>query len=72
MDAMSGIYAALPVFAQNLACTWAGYRRSQLRFTPHFYRTLADWEASMCAPVEELHEIQWRRLRHLRAAHLLG
>jgi phenylacetate-CoA ligase len=62
---MSGIYAGLPVFAQNLACTWAGYRRSQLRFTPYFHKTLSDWEASMCAPVEVLREIQWRRLRHL-------
>jgi len=62
---MSGIYSALPIFAQNLACTWAGYRRSRLRFTPHFHQTLANWEASIHAPVEALRAIQCRRLRHL-------
>ena len=36
------IYPALPVFAQNLACTWAGWRRARARFTPHFHRTLAE------------------------------
>ena len=41
---MSALYEALPIFAQNLACTWAGYRRSRMRFTPHFHRMLAEWE----------------------------
>ncbi|MDH5534950.1 MAG: hypothetical protein OEZ08_05165 [Betaproteobacteria bacterium] len=62
---MSATYEALPVFAQNLACTWAGYQRSRTRFTPHFHRTLQTWEQSLRAPVEQLHEIQWHRLKAL-------
>jgi phenylacetate-coenzyme A ligase PaaK-like adenylate-forming protein len=58
-------YASLPVFAQNLACSWAGYRRSRARFTPHFHRTLASWEESLHAPGDRLHEIQWARLKRL-------
>ena len=59
---MSAIYNALPVLAQNAACTWAGYRRSRLRYTPYFHRTLETWEQSLHAQLEELHEVQWRRL----------
>jgi phenylacetate-CoA ligase len=62
---VSGIYAALPIFAQNLACTWAGYQRSRQRYTPYFHRTLEAWERSLHAPLEALHEIQWRRLKQL-------
>lgn len=62
---MSQLYERLPIFAQNLACTWAGYRRSRMRFTPHFHETLAAWERSARAPVPELHEIQRRRLDRL-------
>jgi hypothetical protein len=62
---MNGWYAALPVSAQNLACTWAGYRRSRSRFTPHFHRTLAAWERSIDGPLEELQRIQRQRLFHL-------
>ncbi len=62
---MSGIYEALPIFAQNLACTWAGYWRSRQRYTPYFHRTLEAWERSLDAPLEALHEIQWRRLKKL-------
>jgi phenylacetate-CoA ligase len=36
-----------------------------MRFTPHFHRTLEAWEQSLHAPIEELHEIQWRRLQEL-------
>ena len=62
---MSKIYAALPIFAQNLACTWSGYQRSHMRYTPHFHRTLEAWERSLYAPLDELHEIQWLRLKRL-------
>jgi phenylacetate-CoA ligase len=62
---MSSLYASLPVFAQNLACTFAGYRRSRVRYTPHFHATLRAWTKSLHAPVGELHAIQWARLRAL-------
>ena len=60
---MMGLYDALPVFAQNLACSWAGFQRSRARFTPHFHRTLADLERSVSKSREELVTLQWRRLR---------
>jgi len=59
------IYPALPVFAQNVACTWAGWRRARLRFTPHFHRTLAEWEKSGAGPLSGLHAIQRDRLFRL-------
>ena len=62
---MTGLYDALPVFAQNLACTWAGCMRSRQRFTPHFHRTLAELERSVSASSEALRALQWRRLRRL-------
>jgi phenylacetate-CoA ligase len=62
---VSALYDALPVFAQDLACTFAGYQRSRARFTPHFHRTLAELERTASAPLPELHAIQWRRLQRL-------
>jgi phenylacetate-CoA ligase len=59
------IYPALPVFAQNLACTWAGWRRARMRFTPHFDETLAAWEKSVSGPLDALHTIQRDRLFQL-------
>ena len=59
------IYPALPIFAQNLACSWAGWRRARMRFTPHFHRTLVTWEKSVVGPVEVLHAIQRERLFRL-------
>jgi len=61
------LYGAVPIPLQNLACSWAGYRRSRLRFTRHFHETLAAWERSLHAPLAELHAIQWRRLAELIA-----
>jgi phenylacetate-CoA ligase len=58
-------YERLPVFAQNLACTWAGFQRARTRFTPHFHRTLAEWEESGRGPVSRLHELQRARLDRL-------
>lgn len=62
---MSALYDALPVFAQDLACSYAGFRRSRARFTPHFHRTLAELERSASQPLPALHAIQWRRLQRL-------
>ena len=62
---MNRLYDALPVLAQNLACTWEGYRRGRARYTKHFHRTLKSWNESLHAPIEQLHEIQWNRLRQL-------
>jgi phenylacetate-coenzyme A ligase PaaK-like adenylate-forming protein len=58
-------YESLPVFAQNLACTWAGYQRSRARFTSHFHRRLAELERTASAPLGALYEIQTQRLAAL-------
>jgi phenylacetate-CoA ligase len=54
------IYAALPVFGQNLACTWAGWRRARRRFSPHFWRRLEELERSVSSST--LYEVQRERL----------
>jgi phenylacetate-CoA ligase len=59
---MKQVYHALPEFAQNLACTWAGYRRFRERYTPHFHDTLASWNQNLTGSIEPLHEIQRQRL----------
>jgi phenylacetate-CoA ligase len=59
------LYGHLPVFAQNWACTWAGRRRWQARFTPHFHQTLAEFEQSIHGPLERLHQSQRHRLARL-------
>jgi len=56
------VYDTLPVFAQNWACTWAGYQRARLRFTPYFEQTLSAWKESAHWPLEKLHELQRDRL----------
>jgi phenylacetate-CoA ligase len=62
---MSRLYDALPVFAQNLACSYAGWQRARARFTPYFERTLAEWERTVHGPVERLHALQRERLDRL-------
>ncbi|MEM7413188.1 MAG: hypothetical protein AAF430_23360 [Myxococcota bacterium] len=62
---MMGLYDALPVFAQNWACTWAGFQRSRTRFTPYFHQTLASLENTLLSSEDELVTLQARRLRHL-------
>jgi phenylacetate-CoA ligase len=62
---VTSLYERLPVFGQDLACTWAGFRRSRARFTRHFDRTLAELERSASGSLDSLHELQWRRLRRL-------
>jgi phenylacetate-CoA ligase len=59
------LYDSLPIPLQNLACSWAGFRRRRTRFTPHFHRRLAELEGTASASLDELHEIQWGRLRRL-------
>ncbi len=65
------VYPKLPVIAQNLACTWAGYRRDRQRFSAHFHRMLSEWENTIRGPLESLVEIQRERLDRLvhRARH---
>ena len=55
---MSRLYAALPIFAQNLACSISGLRRERERFTPHFRATLARWEESLGWPRERLRAVE--------------
>jgi phenylacetate-CoA ligase len=59
------IYGSLPIALQNLACTWAGWRRARARFTPHFHRRLAAWTECGRSSVEELRRIQYERLHDL-------
>jgi len=59
------IYPALPVFAQNLSCTLAGFGRARARFGPKFRDALAELERSVNASQEELLEIQRNRLDRL-------
>jgi len=62
---MSGLYDAMPLFVQNLACTWAGWRRARSRFTPYFYRTLEAWEQTGHGPLPALLALQRKRLDRL-------
>jgi phenylacetate-CoA ligase len=62
---MSATYERLPIVAQNLACTFAGWQRERARFTPYFHRVLKEWERSVQAPVAALHAIQRERLDRL-------
>lgn len=64
-QAFQRLYARLPIPAQNLACTVAGWRRARARFTPEFHRALAELERSVDDPVEVHRERQWRALRAL-------
>jgi len=56
------IYPALPIRAQNLLCSIAGYRRYRQRFNARFRQRLAEWEESVGASADQLHEIQRQRL----------
>lgn len=61
------LYARLPVFAQNLACTIEGGRRYRSRFTPSFHARLAELERTASAPEAELRALQRARLDRLVA-----
>jgi len=58
-------YNALPIFAQNAACSWAGWQRARARFTPHFHLCLARWLESGWSSEQDLQRIQHERLRAL-------
>lgn len=58
----AAIYARLPVFAQNLACTASGYLRFRSRFDRAFHETLAEWETNARLSVEQLRALQLARL----------
>ena len=62
---MSRLYAALPIFAQNLACTISGLQRDRQRFTPHFHQTLSRWEATLSAPLPALRRLQAEALQQV-------
>ncbi len=67
---MNPLYEALPVFAQNVANSIAGYWVARTRFSRYFDRTLAAWERSVSAPLLHLRAEQRERLdqivRHAR------
>jgi phenylacetate-CoA ligase len=64
------VYEALPVFAQNVANSVAGYWVARTRFSGEFDRTLAAWERSAAGPLLHLRAEQRERLdrivRHAR------
>lgn len=62
---MNFVYDALPVAAQNAACSAAGWLRARERFDRHFEQTLAAWERTGLACEDELHAIQALRLADL-------
>jgi phenylacetate-CoA ligase len=63
----SGLYPRLPIFAQNAACTLAGYQRAASRFSPRFRERLADLERTARVPLEDLLAQQRRELDRLVA-----
>jgi phenylacetate-CoA ligase len=62
---VSGLYSRLPIFAQNLACSGAGWARARDRYTPYFRNTLSAWERTGNGPLEELQRLQQQRLARL-------
>ncbi len=62
---MNRIYEKLPIFGQNAACTVAGIQRAYTRFRPMFHRRLAELQASVDSPLDELHMEQWVQLEEL-------
>ena len=59
------LYPALPIAAQNTACTIGGWWRSRTRFNPHFHATLVGLERSAQATLPELLARQRERLDRL-------
>lgn len=56
------LYGALPIPLQNLACTYAGWQRARMRYTPYFHQTLASWMESGWSSEEALRSLQQARL----------
>jgi phenylacetate-CoA ligase len=59
------IYAALPIPLQNLACTWAGWRRARLRMGRRFHQRLSEWEVTGTSSRDVLRTIQRQRLARI-------
>jgi len=59
------LYEVLPVFAQNMANSVAGYWVARTRFSEEFDRTLAAWERSARGPLLHLRAEQRERLDHI-------
>lgn len=64
MDKMA-IYNHLPVFAQNLACCWEGYKIRRHRYGKEFWRCLADYESRANWSYEQLCDFRDARLRKM-------
>ena len=64
----ASLYGALPIPLQNLACTYAGWRRARLRYTPYFHKTLASWMESGWSSREALLTLQQDRRIYSRNA----
>ncbi|MFP6640361.1 MAG: hypothetical protein VCC04_08970 [Myxococcota bacterium] len=62
---MNRLYDSLPILGQNLACTWAGYRRAHARYNRHFHRVLKAWNQTVDSPLADLHDIQRSRLNRI-------
>jgi phenylacetate-CoA ligase len=63
--AMNDLYNILPVFAQNVACSASGIYRAYTRYSPRFHRALEQLQDTANASLDELHALQWSRLRKL-------
>jgi phenylacetate-CoA ligase len=59
------LYWSLPVPLQNLGTTVASYQNYRKRFTPTFYRVLAELEKSVNDPIELHHARQWQMLKRI-------
>ncbi len=62
---MNPLYEVLPVFAQNIANSAAGYWVARTRFSEEFDRTLAAWERTAAGPLLHLRAEQRERLDHI-------
>ncbi len=56
------ILRATPASLQNFALSARGYQIHRFRYTPYFFRRLAELERTASATLDQLHEIQWMRL----------
>ena len=64
MDKMA-IYNHLPVFAQNLACTYEGWKIKRARYSKEFWRYLAEYESRAKWSYEQLCDYRDARLRKM-------
>lgn len=59
---MRDLYGSLPVIAQNLACTWAGFTRARSRYNTQYKVALESLIESAQSTEEQFHALQWKRL----------